>query len=56
MVHHAEFALRERVTLLGGEPIPLEGLGVVLRHALAVGVSEAESALCGRVTLLGFDS
>jgi hypothetical protein len=40
-------------TLLGGKSIPLGGLGVVLRHALATGIHKAEVGLGLSVTLLG---
>ena len=44
------------VSLLGGEPEPLDGLGMVLRHAFAAVVRQAEFQLCVGVSLLGFDS
>jgi hypothetical protein len=47
-VHEAEIELRTGSALVGGEAIPLYGLGVVLRHALAIVVHEAEIVLrCG---------
>ena len=41
------------VALLGGEAVPPHRLGVVLGHALAVGVHDPEVELRGGVTLLG---
>ena len=41
------------LTLLGAEAVPPHRLGVVLGHALAVGVHEPENELRGGVTLLG---
>ena len=45
--------LRVGVALIGGEAIPLQGLGVVLRHALAIVVHEAEIVLRAGVALVG---
>ena len=48
-----EIELRGGVALLGGEAVPPHRLGVVLGHALAVGVHESEIELRGGVALLG---
>jgi hypothetical protein len=45
VVHNPEIELREDEALVSGEAIPLQRLGVVLRHPLALGVAEAEIVL-----------
>jgi hypothetical protein len=52
-VHDAEVVLGSGVSLLGGEPIPLDGFGIVLRDAFAFVVHEAEVVLGSGVSLLG---
>ena len=52
-VHDPEVGLRTGVTLLGGQPEPAPGFGIVLEDALTIGVHEPETELCGGVTLLG---
>ena len=44
------------VTLLGGLAVPPHGLGIVLRHARAVGVPDAEGPLGFGVALLGVNA
>jgi hypothetical protein len=45
IVQHPDIVLRMRVTLLCRAPIPLQGLGIILPHAFAMGVHHAEVAL-----------
>jgi hypothetical protein len=52
-VRHAEVKLGSGFTLLGGEPIPPDGLGIVLWHTLALVVPNAEVELGSGFTLLG---
>jgi len=41
------------LTLVGGEAIPLQRLGVVLRHAVGLVVHDAEIVLRAGVSLVG---
>ena len=41
------------MALLGGLAVPLHRLGVILRHALAVGVHETQAGLRRGMALLG---
>ena len=52
VVHDAEVSLRVRYALLCGLAIPLDRLGVVLRHAVPVVVHDAKRQTCVRFALL----
>ena len=52
-IHHTEVELGLRVALLGGEAVPFQRLRIILRHAVAFVVHDAESGLGARITLLG---
>ena len=51
-VHDAEVELGGCLPLLGGPPMPLRRLGLVLRDAQAIGVHKAEGVLSSWVALL----
>ena len=53
-IHEPEAALRGRMSLLDGEPEPPNGLGIILRAAVAVLIHDpAEEVLRGCVPLVG---
>ena len=53
LVHDAQIGLRHRVLLVGGLPVPFDGLRVVLRNALSALESIGEVVLGVGVALLG---
>ena len=52
VVHEPEVGLRAGDTLVGGETVPADRFGIVLRHAFAAGIFEPAVELRGGIALL----
>jgi hypothetical protein len=53
-VSYTEIRLRWGITLTGSEPVPSDGLRVILRHASTICVHEPDARLAGRIALPEF--
>jgi hypothetical protein len=53
LVHGADAVLRIGVASVSAEPKPFYGLGVILRHPIAIQVHATKNILRGGITLIG---